>query len=334
MRRLLTRTIALALVPFACEQSSLEATSSTDVRRGPVHASVEIAPAEAAAGERITVRIEVVTEAKTTLTTPLLAIPENGTLGAFHVLSSSDTDDVPLEQGGRRWHQQLVLDSFEAGEHDFPSIAIAFRDGATEDPIAGSIETEPLTITITSALASSDTELKDIRGWIDIPSGPWWPWILAIGGGIVIVIIGGLWIAMRDRQTGPPPTAAEIARGSLRSLRDQDLLGSGNVDGFYTTLSSIVRQYIEGRFGIRAPRNTTAEFLLAAESDRRLTDSQRDDLKSFLRMADLVKFAMHEPAASQGTNAITSADHFVDEVETAFEQLESAPTTSSEVAPC
>jgi hypothetical protein len=334
MNRLLTTAALLALVPIACEQPTPDATLRTDIRRGPVQASVEIDPAKADAGERIVVRIEVVTEAKTTLTTPLLTIPEDGTLGAFHVISSSDTNDVPLEQGGRRWYQQLLVDTFEAGEHDFPAITISFRDGAAEDPITGSIETEPLTITITSALASPDAKLEDIRGWIDIPSGPWWPWILAIGGGIVILIIGGLWFAMRDRHTGPPPTAAEIARGSLRSLREQDLLGSGNVDNFYTALSSIVRQYIEGRFGIRAPRNTTSEFLHAAESDQRLTDTQRTDLKSFLRIADLVKFAMHEPSVDQGTEAITSADHFVDDVESAFDQLESQLETKCEVEAC
>jgi len=334
MRRLIFLIAVVALSPLACERAPSQVGVQTEVRRGPVQASVAITPAQALAGERLQVHIAVTTDAGVTLTTPLLEIPSDQTIESFQVLESSDTTDVPLKNGGRSWSQSLILDSFDPGEHAFPAVVIAFHDTRGETDTAGHIETEPLTITVTSALDPSQAELHDIRGWIDIPGDPWWPWLLAIGGGVLVVIVGGLWRALRDPSEGPPPTAAEIARAALSVLCERKDLRAGNVDVFYTSLSDIVRQYIEGRFGLRAPRKTTAEFLSDAEQDRRLTDTQRAGLHSFLRTADLVKFAMHEPTIDQGETAIAQADQFIDEVEAAFETAKAEVPRGTEVATC
>jgi hypothetical protein len=330
MRRLLMIAAGLAIMPFGCEQPPADEGIRSAVDRGPVHASVTVSSAEATAGERIAVSIEAQAEADVIIATPLLLSPEDAQLGGLTVLQSSDTMDLPLENGGRRWTQELVLDSFEPGEHEFPAITIEFKDERSEPAVTGQLETEPLTVTITSTL-SADAELNDIRGWIDIPGPPWWPWVLTAGSGLFLLGGIGLWLGLRDRVEGPPPTAAEIARAAMRNLRAQQYLQQGEANAFYTNLSGVVRQYIEGQFGLRAPQKTTDEFLRDAERDSRLSDSQRIGLHDFLRAADLVKFAMHEPNIEQGEQAINDADHFIDEVEAAFA---AATTPSREAATC
>ena len=336
MRRLLIIAAGLAIMPFGCEHPPVDEGIRSAVDRGPVHASVTVSSAEATAGERIAVSIEAQTEAGVIIATPLLLPPEDAQLGGLTVLQSSDTMDLPLENGGRQWTQELVLDSFEPGEHEFPAITIEFKDERSEPAVTGQLETKPLTVTITSTLASADAELNDIRGWIDIPGSPWWPWVLAAGSGLLLLGGVGLWLGLRDRVEGPPPTAAEIARAAMRSLRAKQYLQRGEPGTFYTRLSSIVRQYIEGRFGLHAPRNTTDEFLRDAERDSRLSDSQRAGLHAFLRTADLVKFAMHEPDLEHGEHAINEAAEFVDEVEVAFAAMatDHGGTPEREVAPC
>ena len=82
---------------------------------------------------------------------------------------------------------------------------------------------------------------------------------------------------------------------------------------FYTRLSDIVRQYIERRFMIMAPERTTKEFLREAARRGELTIGHKELLAGFLRAADMVKFALHLPAAIDCDDAFRSAGAFVDE---------------------
>jgi hypothetical protein len=78
-------------------------------------------------------------------------------------------------------------------------------------------------------------------------------------------------------------------------------------------LSDIVRQYIERRFGLMAPEQTTEEFLRDAGRNRALEDRHREMLASFLRAADMVKFALHMPTRGDADAAMAAANVFVDQ---------------------
>jgi hypothetical protein len=198
--------------------------------------------------------------------------------------------------------------------------------------MTGTIEVAPLQLTIVSSLEAEQSNMHDIAGWMDLPGGPWWPWLLTGGAFLVVMVGGAVWLMATSRDAGPPPTAAELARAALDSLRTRGDLARGESAAFYTDLSNIVRRYIEGRFNLAAPRKTTNEFLRDAEYDTRLIDSQRSHLQDFLRTADLVKFAGHEPAIDQGHAAMDEASGFVDDCEQRFVETETEP--QGEVATC
>jgi hypothetical protein len=80
---------------------------------------------------------------------------------------------------------------------------------------------------------------------------------------------------------------------------------------FYSTLSDIVRRYLEDRFRLRAPEMTTEEFLLVTSRDGRLAAGHRRLLGDFLTESDLVKFARHVPTLSDGERAFEAARRFV-----------------------
>ena len=62
-------------------------------------------------------------------------------------------------------------------------------------------------------------------------------------------------------------------------------------------VSSILRAYLEGRFGLRAPEQTTEEFLAAAEAEPAFDREQQRTLRAFLAACDAVKFARARPSA-------------------------------------
>jgi hypothetical protein len=73
----------------------------------------------------------------------------------------------------------------------------------------------------------------------------------------------------------------------------------------------IVRRYIERRHRVRAPEQTTQEFLRAVSSDPRFAPQVVERLKQFLEAADLVKFAAWTPDSGAVENAVSSARDYL-----------------------
>jgi hypothetical protein len=150
-------------------------------------------------------------------------------------------------------------------------------------------------------------DIRDIKGMVPVPHEWWWLWVL-----LAVIVAGGvaLWLWKRRKVTTAaevivPPSPLEVALAALRRLREENL----PVDVFYTRLSNIVRQYIEGRFGLRAPERTTEEFLAEAA----LPEQHMKLLRPFLQECDLVKFAKFTPGEADRHRAFEAAEKFVTE---------------------
>ena len=94
-------------------------------------------------------------------------------------------------------------------------------------------------------------DIHDIKGLVPVPHSLWWLWallFLAVAAAVVF------WLWKRRRPASPiaaiPPHAPyEVAIRALQRLREEN----PPVEEFYTRLSDIVRQYLEGQLGLRAP---------------------------------------------------------------------------------
>lgn len=98
----------------------------------------------------------------------------------------------------------------------------------------------------------------------------------------------------------------ERALYELQALLDRKLAERGKFKEFYVELTHVVRRYIERRHGIRAPEQTTEEFLAEAIRSGAFPPETLNRLKAFLTSADLVKFA--GVSASEST-AAAAADN-------------------------
>ena len=89
-------------------------------------------------------------------------------------------------------------------------------------------------------------------------------------------------------------------------------MGQERIEEFYVRVSTILRRYVELRFGLRAPEQTTEEFLVSALAIGGLIAAHRDLLGTFLQHCDLVKFARHRPTPGAMEETFESAKTFVE----------------------
>jgi hypothetical protein len=105
-----------------------------------------------------------------------------------------------------------------------------------------------------------------------------------------------------------------LALNDLHSLRDNIKSGKITLDNGFTSLTDIVRGYLEKRFKLRASKQTTEEFLndINKESGP-LPNTQRPFLQEFMQAAELVKFAKLPPDEKILNQALDKAEVLVNE---------------------
>ncbi len=107
----------------------------------------------------------------------------------------------------------------------------------------------------------------------------------------------------------------EKAFRRLRELKSKDLPSQGLYEPYYVQLTWILRYYIEDRFDIHAPEQTTQEFVDTTMKKKILTDEQQKLLYSFLSHCDKVKFAQFVPTIEQMDAGYNLVCNFVEETQ-------------------
>jgi hypothetical protein len=217
--------------------------------------------------------------------------------------------------------ERITLVTFESGDLKVPSLTFRIRaaDGSESE-----LKSPELPVNVRSLLAEGfdPSRIRDVKGAVEIPLGARWPWI--VGGVATAAMLGWLalrWWLGRPRHQAPPESAHARALRELDELGARQLPQKGMVLDFYVLLSDTVRRYVEGRFGIRAPEQTTKEFLLAARHHPSIREDHQRMLAAFMRAADMVKFAAQRPGPSECERGLDAARGFV---------RESMPTESPE----
>ena len=87
---------------------------------------------------------------------------------------------------------------------------------------------------------------------------------------------------------------------------------SGKVKEYFSSLTDIAREYIEGQFGVNAVEMTTDDIL---EEIKPLHFSKEtyNKLKDTMEVADLVKFAKYSASTLESDTALSSMTEFVNE---------------------
>lgn len=138
-----------------------------------------------------------------------------------------------------------------------------------------------------------------------------WPWAAPLAVlGVIALLALVVWL-VRRRPAPRVLTPAEKARLRLGEVAGTD----GDDDAFVVAVSAALRVYLEERFGLRAPEQTTEEFLAAARGRPELPAGALNTLGAFLERCDLVKFARAAIGAEERQGLLNAARQFVDDAE-------------------
>ncbi len=266
-----------------------------------INLKVSVEPREATVGDRIQFKITAVHS----FDIDLKSWSAEKNLGNFEVVDISAAKPRSPE-GNVEQDILFTLAAFEVGISTIPAVPIVYTmtDGTTKE-----ISTPEIPINIKSVLGPDSQDIREIKG----PLKAVWKIILIVIGVIALGLAAYLWWRRKKAVAGgffagpPPRPAHEIALESLDAL-EGDLGGPAKI--FYSRLSDILRQYIEGRFGVSAMDRTTSE--LFQEMKRRPAEfSLLAELRGVLDTSDLAKFAKWDPTEEERRHDVGQVKQFV-----------------------
>jgi len=284
----------------------------SEVERGPVKLSVEIEPARPTLSDVPTMTLSIDYRQGVTIEQPEFA----EAIGDFRIvdlclLEPQIRDDREIVE------QVFTLEPTRTGQLPIWPISINFTDNSPDgDGKRHTIETKQLSVDVGSVVESQVNSLDELRA--ETPPialrGAISLYLPVIAAVILLIAAGGmiwLWRSRRERAAEAlllsPREKAQLA---LQKLWNSGLAGR-DAKLYYVELTGIVRRYIEVTTAVRAPEQTTEEFLYEISRNDTFAPDERRRLKNFLEAADLVKFAAHRPRPEDVEASYERAMEFV-----------------------
>ena len=241
------------------------------------------------------------------------------TLKQFKVRNWKELPDTVTSDGKTIKTNRYQLEPLEMGTCEIGALTFSFKH---KNPSDGDLSTETLTtdslwIDVGTSIGSDPSEmvLADIADVVEMKANYTRLWITL---GIVCLLGAGIAVGIAIRPKKPVEikrvykAAHDIAIETLRAIAEEKLVEQGHIKEFYEKLSTCLRQYIENRFRLRAPEQTTEEFMEHVKTSNALQSKHKEQLKLFLEHCDLVKFARYQPSNEQINESLTMAEDFVE----------------------
>ncbi len=212
-----------------------------------------------------------------------------------------------------RLRKQYIIQLWDSAGQVVPPILFVVKHGSESDTVFSN------PVLLKMSKEKIDGVLKDIK---ENELENWkledlWPWAFIP---VLILLAGGAFWLLRKRPaklqepaaTEPVLSPIDIALKKLAELKEKKLWQKGDIKGYHSELTHIIREYLEGRYQIKALEQTSDE-ILAQLSQVGIGNEIHKKTKSLLQTADLVKFAKAEPEVSFHENAMTFAEGFIRE---------------------
>lgn len=234
----------------------------------------------------------------------------------FHGIDVVASDSSAVRTDERTLYNfDFTVQAFDPGTVTIPPFSVVPSPGAdTVRSGALALKVAPVDVDSLETIHPMASIVSANTRWYDYIPG-WLLWIIVIG----VVIAGGVfaYIMLRKRKEeaeemkAAPVPPYELAISRLEQLRKSNLVETGQEKQYYTQLVDILRQYLEGRFGINAMEMTSTQIVRALRSNPE-TRMTADEVRAVLSVADFVKFAKVRPLPDDNVKAFRRAVNFVD----------------------
>ena len=240
---------------------------------------------------------------------------------SVEVISRSEIKEQPIDNSSDiLLTQHLTLASFDTGYVEIPSIGIKYYKSAKDTSVYTSytdymyVYVEPAAIDTTMAYRPIKMPIKqNITFEETVPF---------VGGGIILagLVLLIIYIVRRlrkktnieEEEVKPQIPAIVTAREKMAQLKESNLWQSGKYKDYYTDLTGIAREYLEGQFNIDAIEMTSDEILDEVRKIQ-LDNLIFSKLQNTLITSDLVKFAKAIPSPAENENAFKDINSFIEE---------------------
>lgn len=261
-------------------------------------------------GSKAKLRLEVL---KNTPDGMLVDAPEKGADYFGIEISDLKIDTIDHGNGRLELAYDYTIQAFDPGTVTLPPFRYAIgNDTAVSEVVTLKvIEVDLDTLTDINPMASV---VSVPTKWYDIIPD-WWLWIF-IGVAAAGVIACCILLFRRKKGMLAKPVKVtppyDLAVMRLNDLQAKKLPQSGRDKEYYTELTEILRQYLEGRFGINAMEMTSTQIIDTLRHNKE-TKPGSDLMEQILEIADFVKFAKVRPLPDDNIKAFNSAVKFVED---------------------
>lgn len=274
-------------------------------------------------GDRTNIHIRLSAPAAMADSARIVNLPQIDTEVSGVYFISAKADTTKSESGDMVFTDyNFLVQAFDPGMITFDPIAAVI--GSAADTTFSDV----LTLKVLPVDVDSLETINPIAGvvaphsrWYDI-FPDWTVWVLlaiavlAFAGAVIYFITHRKQIIIERHKVVIPPY--ELAMSRLNDLRARKLAESGHDKEYYTELVDILRQYLDGRFGINAMEMTTTQIVKALRGNQE-TRMTAEQMKPVLDIADFVKFAKVRPMPEDNARSFATAVDFIEQTKPAPE---------------
>lgn len=262
-------------------------------------------------GEPITLTLDLKRPIEKEVVWPFIA----ETIGPFDILVNGKIDTVVTNDVSNEI-QQFKIAAYDSGNYVIPKIEFEYEGKRNR---INKIATPEIIVRINTVAIDTTQNIKPIKPNLEVPVTLRERLPYIIGGLFLLGALIGLILFIRKRNRKeepeyiPPPLKPyQLALKSLDALKAKELWQQGKSKSFYSELTEILRNYIEGRFDINALEMTSDEIGRAIKKKKEVKKGLYRNAVDLLQMADLVKFAKAFPSSRLNEENFKSVEGFVE----------------------